>query len=77
MEYKSNITFKQDKSESKEEAIPMKKQLHDISVILFNVFLTVGYGDEPFRDPSLRRRVIYAIADAASAAWKLTAKKEK
>ena len=55
----------------------MKKQLHDISVILFNVFLTVGYGDEPFRDPSLRRRVIYAIADAASAAWKLTAKKEK
>ena len=55
----------------------MKKQLHDISVILFNVFLTVGYGKEPFRDPGLRRRVIYTIADAASAAWKLTSKKGK
>lgn len=60
-----------------EEAFPMKKQLHDISVILFNVFLTVGYGEEPFRDPGLRRRVIYTIADAASAAWKLTSKKGK
>ena len=55
----------------------MKKQLHDISVILFNAFLTVGYGEEPFRDPQLRRRVIYAIADSANAVWNISVRKGK